>query len=373
MLAIFCLCIAIQCGYLLYFFLRAMLHNFSTEAVITATDKVSVTVVICAKNEAENLRNHLPLVLSQQYRDHLGSPLFEVLVVNDGSADHTEEVLHTLEKTHTNLRHITIATEEKRHFKGKKFALSLAIEQVTTDWVVLTDADCRPGSNLWLQHMISPLSKGKEIVCGYGAYDVARGFLNAFVRWETMHTFLQYSSYAIAELPYMGVGRNLACTRLAFLKAQQSQWWNALPSGDDDLLIRAAGTPTNTAIVAHPDSFTYSPAKETWSEWLHQKQRHLSTGKYYHPNIKMLLGLYGLSHALMWVLFFILLWYPSPLLVCALLFIRCIPYWMIWQKTATALGDKKLGIWLPLCDISWSIYNFVLSPFIFFKNQKQWK
>src|SRR5690606_34741868 len=99
--------------------------------------------------------------------------------------------------------------------------------------------------------------------------------LNSFVRWETVHTFLQYSSYAKAGRPYMAVGRNLACTRTAFLKAQASPEWSKLPSGDDDLLVRAAGGRSNVAVMASRGAFTITQAKQEWAAWARQKQRHL--------------------------------------------------------------------------------------------------
>jgi hypothetical protein len=52
--------------------------------------------------------------------------------------------------------------------------------------------------------------------------------------------------------------------------------------------------------------------------------------------------------------------------------VRCMVYWVIWYKTATALQEKNLAIWFPLMDIGWAVYNFVLSPYIFLKNKQQW-
>ena len=46
-----------------------------------------VSIIICARNEADNLQNLLPSVLEQDYPD------YEVIVVNDCSEDNSYDVL----------------------------------------------------------------------------------------------------------------------------------------------------------------------------------------------------------------------------------------------------------------------------------------
>lgn len=368
---LFVLSIAVQCGYALYFFTR--LFTLPRLKGKGKKELQKVSVIICAKNEAENLVRYLPAVLSQDFTDAQGMPLYEVLVVNDASDDATENVLQQLQMRYPHLRYIHIDPKEPRTFKGKKFALSKALETVSHELLLLTDADCEPASEAWLSLMTEPLLEGKEIVCGYGAYRQTKGFLNTFIRWETVHTFLQYASYAAAGLPYMAVGRNLACTKQTLIKAQQSDAWNALPSGDDDLLVQACGTKENIAVVTQARAFTYSDPKKNRNDWIHQKQRHLSTGKYYKPFNKLLLGGYAISHALAWLLFFVLIFFSDWSLIFTVFMMRCSIYWIIWKAAATRLKEKKLLRWMPLCDLSWGLYNFVLSPFIIFKNKQQWK
>lgn len=371
LLWIFIACIAVQVGFVLFLFTRFFIL-FQKED-IDKNKRRHTTILICAKNEAHNLKKYLPNILTQDYTDEKGKRLFDVLVVNDASTDDSEIALKELKNQFPHLYSIHISPEEPRIFKGKKFALSKAVPTITSEWILMTDADCQPASNQWLSLMTKPFAEGKEIVCGYGAYDKAKGFLNGFIRWETLHTFLQYACYAKTGLPYMAVGRNLACTKDVLIKAQQSEIWNALPSGDDDLLIQICGTKENTAIVVTPDSFTFSEAKKTWKEWLHQKQRHLSTGKYYKAQTQFLLALYAFSHALFWLFFFSLLFTNEWKTVVILFFIRTIIYWVLWAAVESRLKEKRLQALMPLYDVSWALYNFVLSPFIFFKNKQQWK
>src|SRR6185312_15853074 len=135
--------------------------------------------------------------------------------------------------------------------------------------------------------------------------------------------------------------------------------WNVLPSGDDDLLVSIAGNATNTAVVAAPSAFTYSDAKATWAEWIAQKQRHLSTGKYYNSNTKLFLADYAASHAVMWIGLFILLFYAKWKIVVLLFVVRCIIYWILWIATAIRVREKSLVYLLPFFDLGWMVYNFV--------------
>lgn len=356
---------------MLYFFIKVFSLPRKHDAYAPMQ---AVSVIICAKNEAESLRCNLPAVLAQRYKNEAGNPLFEVIVVNDCSDDETEAVLMNFEQQHDNLTIVSIDKNEKRKYPGKKHALSRAVAAARHQILLMTDADCMPASGSWIKDMVRPFhrSKGKKIVAGYGKYISEDTLLNSFTRWETVHSYLQMSTYARAGIPYMAVGRNMACKRDVFLKAQASENWGKLPSGDDDLLVAFAGNKNNTSVVTKPSAFTISKAKESWASWMSQKQRHMSTGKYYKFLTKTLLAKYGFSHAIVWVCFIALLFTPYWGEALGVMLMRSLTYWVVWQRMACLLGEKKLVRFFPLFDIGWMIYNFVFSPYIIWKNKQQW-
>ena len=368
---IFILLAAVQIAYALCFFRR--IFSIPPAASLPAKERRPVSIIICAKNEAQNLKQNLPLILSQRYNNESGVALYEVIVVNDASEDNTAQVLKDTEQWYGNLWDVIVPADAASDLKGKKYALSKGIEAASYDWLLLIDADCAPASDAWLEKMVAPLATGKQIVAGYGGYHIGNGLLNAFVQWETMHTFLQYSTYALAGKPYMAVGRNMAVTRQAFNTAIASPVWNALPSGDDDLLVSIAGTKDNVAVVCDELAFTGTKSKATWAEWISQKQRHLSTGKYYKPEIKRLLGLYGIAHAGLWISFFALLFSDHVVFAIIIIVIRCIVYWVLWGQVAAKLGNRKMIFLFPLFDIAWMVYNFAFLPYITWKDKKNWK
>lgn len=324
-----------------------------------------LSIIVCARNEGSNLRKNLNAILQQ---DH---PHFEVIVVNDRSEDDTVAVLESF-SAYPNLVCIHIPATEQASLPGKKFALSKGLAAAKYEQLLLCDADCMPATTAWARLMSAPLHHKTEIVAGYGAYERHKGWLNIFIRWETLHTFIQYCSFARSGMPYMAVGRNLACTKSILQQAQEHPLWASMPSGDDDLLMRIAANRRNTGIVQAPAAFTCSTPKLTFAAWLAQKQRHLSTGKLYRPYIKLLLGLYGFSHGLMWVLFAILCLAGNAYLVSTMMLLRCLLSWSVWATSALAMREKSLLLFLPLCDVGWALYNLVLSPYILFKTKKQW-
>lgn len=331
-----------------------------------------VSVLICARNEADNLRRNLPAVLEQDYFLADGTSAFEVIVVNDASTDESAALLNAFAAAHVHLRVIHISPDEPRRFPGKKFALSRGLETAAHAHIACTDADCRPASRHWLREMAAPFTQGKEIVTGYGGFFSEKGWLNAFIRHETVNTFMQYAAFSRAGFPYMAVGRNLAATKAAFLEAQRSEAWSRLPSGDDDLLVQQAATATNMAVADQPESFTFSEAKKSLNEYLAQKRRHVSTAKFYSRRSKLLPGAYALMHGCWWLLLIAACLFGMPVSAFLMLIAPMLALMLVQHAIALRLQARtSLGGWL-LFSLGWVGYNAVLAPYILWKTRQRW-
>ena len=247
-------------------------------------NRKGVSVIICARNEADMLERNLPLILEQDY------PEYEVIVVNDRSEDHTEELLMEMSHKHGNLNYTTLPANQL-HGRRKKLALTIGLKSARYERVLLTDADCIPAGNQWLKLMTSHFSRGKDFVLGYGRYEAKKGFLNLLIRYETVLTAIQYLSSALNGKPYMGVGRNLAYNKHIFFQNKGFSKHYHLPSGDDDIFVNAHAKADNTAIEIHPDSHTISQPETSFRSWIRQKQRHLTAGAHYSARSKIRLGI----------------------------------------------------------------------------------
>jgi glycosyltransferase involved in cell wall biosynthesis len=360
---LFCAIIVIQVFYYSYFFLR--LAGFKQRTKENTVEH-PVSVVICARDEAHNLVKNLPGVLVQNYKT-----THEVVLVNDNSSDESKYVIDEFKRSFKNLNMVEL-TQEAIMITGKKFPLSMGIKSAKYEIVLLTDADCVPASEYWIQKMQDTYSDDIEIVLGYGAYHKQPGLLNKLIRFETFHTALQYLSYAIAGTPYMGVGRNLSYKKNVFLRNKGFSSINQIPSGDDDLFINQVANSTNTAISIDPDTFTLSDSKKTWNEWLSQKYRHYTTSKYYQPKHKFLLGLYSLSLFLLYPFLAISMLFFNWWIALAVFGVRFILQAFVYFKTMKKLKESDLFPWFLLLDI-WMFFYFIFTaPAIWKAPRKNW-
>lgn len=321
--------------------------------------RIAVSVIICAKNEAENLKKHLPAILQQDF------PFFEVVVIDDRSSDNTLEVLEEFALQYEHLKIVKVAPNE--HFWGnKKYALTLGIKAAKNPYLLFTDADCVPNSNQWIAQMSSRFTMKKNLVLGYGAYKKIKGsWLNKIIRFDTIHTALQYFGWAMAGKPYMGVGRNLAYHKDLFFKLDGFKNHLKVLTGDDDLFVNEAATAQNTTWSLHPESFTTSEPKTTYTEWVYQKRRHLLAAPHYKFSDKLQLSLYFLVNFLFYPLaigYLILtqnwLW-GVPVVV-----VRYLSLYIIYFKAAKKFGEKDLIWFLPFLELFLIYYQIV----IYFKN-----
>lgn len=347
----------------------AFLFSFSINRTETKLKKhIPLSVIICAKNEAKNLKKNLPTILEQEYST------FEVVLINDGSTDKTLKVMKEFEASHNNIKIVDVKTNEA-FWGNKKYALALGIKASTNDFLIFTDADCKPNSNKWLAEISSKFSNKKAIVLGYGAYSKKKhSLLNKLIRFETIITALQYFSYAKLGLPYMGVGRNMAYRKELFFNNNGFNSHMSLKSGDDDLFINEVADSTNTEICFTKESFTISEPKNSFKDWILQKRRHVSTAKFYKTKHKFLLGLFYISQLLFWFLgiALVILGYNIQW-VLTLIVLRFAIQLLCFGFTAKKLDDANLIFFAPFLELF--LVSTQLSIFItnLISTPKHWK
>ncbi|ARV10287.1 glycosyl transferase family 2 [Winogradskyella sp. PC-19] len=329
---------------------------------------IALSVIICAKNEAGNLKKNLTKIINQDYKN------FEIVLINDSSWDDTLEIMETFEAKHDNISIVDVKSIEQ-FWGNKKYALTLGIKASKNEFLVFTDADCIPTSDKWLKEISQGFSNTKSIVLGFGGYKkVKYSFLNALIRFETLMTAIQYFSYAKAGIPYMGVGRNLAYRKELFFNNGGFMNHMSIKSGDDDLFISESANSKNTAICFSKDSFTLSEPKTTFKDWIIQKRRHVSTSKYYKPIHKSLLGLFYLSQIAFWILAITLLCFLYQWsIVVAIIIFRVLLQWLTTGKAANKLDSKDLTIFSPFLEVFLIIFQLAIFSANLISKPKHWK
>ena len=357
LLITFCVVFLVQ----FYFYLVLFRNYASFQRSEIEQKNYPISVVVCAKNEAGNLERLLPKLAQQEYS------AFEIVLVDDGSTDNTLNEMQSFKKAHSNSAFkVSIIQILQENSKGKKEALSMGIHKAQNQYILLTDADCMPVTEKWMSHMMSHFSQKTAIVLGYGAYQkINNSFLNKLIRFETLLTALQYFSYALAGKPYMGVGRNLAYKKEAFIKAGGFKDHSHIRSGDDDLFVSQIANQNNTRICDDKESFTESKPHNSFMNWIRQKRRHITTAAHYKPETKILLGLFFISQIAIYGLLLISVISETFRLVIISLFLIRLLFWYITiHKVAMRLNEKDLIAFGPLYEIS----IIFIQLYIFLKN-----
>jgi poly-beta-1,6-N-acetyl-D-glucosamine synthase len=363
--SIFALTAAIQLFYYLYFYLA--LHVYKASGTVTANHPVSV--IICARNEAENLRNFLPAILEQDY------PIFEVIVVNDCSEDNSYDILGKYLIQYPHLK-ISTVNRDPKFTHNKKFAQFIGIKAAKNDILLFTDADCLPESDKWLAGMVSHFDDKINFVLGYGGYIKEKGLLNKYIRYDTMTIAMQYLGMAIRGIPYMGVGRNLAYRRSVFFMNKGFGAYNHLASGDDDLFVNSNASAINTCVEFSKSTHTRSVPNSSIREWITQKKRHLTTAPYYKFRDKLILTTEPFTRVIFYASLVVLLsltfMWPIVLGIFGLRFITQIIIFILVQKKLNETG-------LVTYSLFFDIFSPVINSIIFLGNlsnrsgKNQWK
>jgi glycosyltransferase involved in cell wall biosynthesis len=356
--------LVVQMLYFILFFSRISFHRDKKH--IPATME-GVSIIICAKNESVQLKKNLSLILEQDY------PEFEVIVVNDCSEDDSLDYLYAMAAQYPRLQ-IRDIKQESKVIQGKKYPLTIGIKAAMYDKVLLTDADCSPVSNQWIRLMTDAYTDTKEIVIGYAPYEKQKGFLNKWIRFDTFYSGLQYLSFSKAGLTYMGVGRNLSYKKKIFFDNNVFVKRPELFSGDDDLFINAVAKGDNATVQLAKESFMISEPKTTWESWTHQKERHLSTARYYRGIHKFLLALLPFMHVVFYVFLILTLLYSSDWKYAMILLLgRWVIEGIIFYPSMKRLNEKDIFSLFPLFDILLCVYYIrFISPALVTKTSK-WK
>jgi len=319
-----------------------------------------VSVLICAKNEEENISTNLHYFLKQNYSN------FELVLINDCSQDKTLEVFKKFKTEFPTKIKIVDVKSNEQFWGSKKYALTLGIKAASHEHLLFTDADCKPISENWITEMTNNFNNKHQLILGYGAYKkIENSLLNKLIRFETILTAIQYFSYSKIGIPYMGVGRNLAYTKTLFLNNNGFVNHIKIKSGDDDLFINQVATKQNTSNCYSSNSFTESNPKTTFKAWIQQKRRHVSTASHYKFLHQFLLGLFYSSQLLFWVLSILLLSFLYNWeIVTLLIFLRFLIRYLVIGNAAKKLNETDLVLLSPFLEL----FLIMIQMFIFIKN-----
>ncbi|WP_337042360.1 glycosyltransferase [Emticicia sp. 17c] len=374
----------------------SLLSHQDHEPEADSEEKPGVSVIVAAWNELDNLKELLPMLEAQEYPD------FEIVVADDRSHDGTYDYLLFNEGGYSKVNFVRIESLPT-HFTAKKYAVTMGIKKAKKEVILLTDADCRPTSDQWIATMVAQLTQEKQIVLGFSPYSFEDSRLNSLIRYETFQTALQYFSFALSKIPYMGVGRNLMYRKKLFWSSNGFNSHYELLGGDDDLFVNEVSNGQNVAVCINSDAHTISEPKKTWKDWVRQKRRHLSVGKRYKFRDKFLLALLAFSQLMCWFMllptFFIKPdWFEAPewsriptewldnnnlqdfypyndwmRLITGVFVFWLVIRWIVLAKANKKLNSTISSFKIPYYDLLYAGYYLVFGVITIFSNPKKIK
>ena len=323
-----------------------------------------LSVIIYAREEVENLRRNLTAVLEQDY------PQFEVIVINDGNTDESEDYLTLQGEKYPNLYH-SFVPSSSRYISRKKLAITLGIKASKYDWLVFTEANCLPESDQWLRTMARNFTSRTQIVLGYSGYERGKGWLHKRASFDNLFTSMRYLGYALAGKPYMGIGRNMAYRKELFYAQKGFSAHLNLQRGDDDLFINKTATSENTRVETDANAVVRVQPVFRAKDWWEEKISYMATAHFYRGIQRNLSGFEATTRLLFhaaWIATLVIGILNFHWLVAGIAFLMfALRYTMqalIINKTAKDLGEKRryfftlpvFDILQPMQSLRWKLY-----------------
>jgi len=235
----------------------------------------SISVIIPARNEEENIGRLLEDLLAQ----HLSSEQYEIILVDDQSEDETQARAMAIAGEQPHFR--IIVSEAQTTVAYKKAAVAQGIAVATGEMILVTDADCRVGPD-WVSTMATYLEDGIGMVSGPVCLESETTF-GHFQALEFMGLIAVGAGSIGAETPNMCNGANLAYRKSVFEAVGGFSGIDAIASGDDELLMHkiAYHTPWKIAFAKDPKAIVSTAAHRSWSAFKAQRKRWVSKSTHY--------------------------------------------------------------------------------------------
>lgn len=235
------------------FQIRKFEKAWDTLPSFTEQHKEGVSVVIAARNEAENIGDLLNDLSSQTHEN------IEVIVVDDHSSDDTAKIVESF--SNALLLHASQ--------KGKKAAIAEAVVAANYAIILTTDADCRLSTN-WVEKMIAPFKNEQvSLVVGPVAFHKEDNDFEGAQSLEFISLIASGAGAIGAKQAFMCNGANLA-----FRKANYAEVDTDKASGDDVFLLHnAKKNGEEIVFVKEYDAIVTTAPKADFSSLIQQRKR----------------------------------------------------------------------------------------------------
>ncbi len=322
-------------------------RRIALQRAIRYNPAISVSIIIPARNEEQNILNCLEDLAEQEYP----AAMFEVIVVDDHSTDSTSELVNEFITVNVDKSFRLIClNEEGRDARFKKFAITKGVEQARGQLIITSDADCRfsPG---WISSIVQH-------------YEITKASMIAGpVRLVCNNTILE----KLQALEFMGLigigagsmrnsfyimcnGANLAYSKNVFNDVNGFDAGRNTASGDDtQLMMKIAMKGDKIHFLKSKNAIVNTSSKNTMHELIQQRKRWASKIPHHTslPTVLIAASAYLLHAGILLTAGWMIVhqWFSWMLLMP--LFMKCAAEFIVLLDTASFFDRKKL-LWLFL-------------------------
>lgn len=245
------------------------------------TPKTKFSIIVPFRNEAENL----PVLLESLSKLNYPMELFEVILVDDESKESFE--VQDLKFKISIIKNIRVSNSPK------KDAIVTAMQIVTTDWIITTDADCVVNGN-WLFILDNYIQlHDVAMIASAVTYDCGNSFLHHFQQLDLAS--LQgatIGSFGINK-GFMCNGANFAYTKSFFKKLNGFNGNDSIASGDDVFLLQKAiaKSPEKVHYLKSQNNIVTTKPLNDWKSLFYQRVRWASKTSSYQSTFGKGLGM----------------------------------------------------------------------------------
>ncbi len=237
----------------------------------------SVSVIVVAKDEEQNLAPLLDSLDSQSFQD------FEIVLVSDRSQDETLEIMKAYAKKHVSRVKVLENREDPRDFGPKQFVLDIAVTASSGEILVFTDADCTV-PRTWVENLLPYFLDPKVgLVFGQISLKQEKGFFKRFQAFDQPLIHQYNSASAGLGMPGSCFGNNLVARRAVIDQIGGFRNLGYTLTEDAALATAAGKNKWGVRVSTRTDTMIQTVVQDSWWDFINQHLR-WNGGAFYHED-----------------------------------------------------------------------------------------
>jgi 1,2-diacylglycerol 3-beta-glucosyltransferase len=341
---------------------RAMRTPHAATATLTRNAEPNVTVLVCARDEENNIEHCLASLIKLNYP----TDKLQILIVDDKSTDRTPQILEAWQKKMTNLS-VLRTGEEIGNLQGNVNALAQGMDAATGEFVMITDADSTVDPD-WVKSYLSYYEGDTGMVASITLLSI-NSLFDGIQSIDWSYLLGMASASANIGVPLSVIGNNISIRRAAY---ESVGGYREIPFSitEDYALFQAIWhkAPWKVKFPIQSELTVVSAPTPDFKSWWRQKHRWVKGGQSLKAIGYLIFGIGLVGNLAMLTALFILPLWPALLVIA----IKWAADLLIIMPVLARTKMERLLTYFPLYELYLALFVFSMPAMIMQKNVK-WK